>query len=403
MIITRFTYLYRAVAVTGFVLAAVAIFLPWIIVTNGSMGDLGEGTTATGWDLLNLDMSGPVEQNLFAYLFLGLWLILITAGIGALLAAVGRDPRGAGGYLATLAIGYLILIMFALPPIQDAIPIPPDACPAEMQDRIAEARASGDSALAEQLEGQCASFNAGRNRVIAIRDVRILPTFGMFAVVAGGIVAYVGGRAVGRDSEKIGRMRTYHTLLAEAHKDGRITQEEEDLLALQRRLYAISREEHEMVLRHMFPENEAFEDAVYMHQNPIDVDRLLLEKGLQDYESYVQQAYRKGAPTEEEREMLAVIRRTLNISPHDHEMVLAYLQQERRIPPPPRSDLHRGGGGRMAPEAAAPAPPPPVAAAKAGPRRLKCPKCGGPIVVTTATRPTPVVCPKCGHEGTLRT
>src|SRR3990172_9217826 len=131
-------------------------------------------------------------------------------------------------------------------------------------------------------------------------------------------------------------MRTYHTLLAEAHKDGGINEEEEDLLALQRRLYAISREEHEMVLRHMFPENEAFEDAVYMHQNPIDVDRLLLEKGLQDYESYVQQAYRKGAPTEEEREMLAVIRRTLNISPHDHEMVLAYLQQERRIPPPPR-------------------------------------------------------------------
>ncbi len=422
MLVTKYTYLYRAIATVGFLLAIGAIFAPWIAIESGQVGDFGDGATPTGWQLVNLNLSGPFEQNLFGYLFVGLWVVLVVGALGAILAVVGRDPRGMGAYVAMLAIGYLVLMLFLLPTIQATIPLPPDGCTPEQRQAIADALADGDSATAQRLQQACDALNLNRERVLTVKETRLLPTFGAFLAVAGGVVAFIGGRLVARDTEKIGRMRTYHELLVEAHKDGRITVEEEDLLAVQRRIYGINRDEHETVLRHMFPEQHAFEDAVYMHQNPIDVDRLLLERNLQDYGVYAAQAYRKGAPSAEEREMLAVIRSTLNISRHDHEMILANLAAEGKIPPAPRGTMREGHGGWMAPEGASPAataaiePPPPArplgraAAAPPAvapplaptPKRVKCPNCKGPIEVASEERPLPLNCPSCGHSGMLR-
>jgi hypothetical protein len=154
----------------------------------------------------------------------------------------------------------------------------------------------------------------------------------------------VGARLVTRDSERLNDLYNYYILLVEAHKGQRITKEEEELLAAQRKLYKVTRSEHEMLLRRMYPNEQDFQKAVYQHDHPVDMDRMIIEKNLQDYEVFVAQAMGHGEPTKEELQMLEVIRRTLNISMDDHYMVLEYLKAEGKIreaPPAPPKPMKR--------------------------------------------------------------
>lgn len=322
-ITTKYTYVYRIIGIIGCLLVLGSLFVPWINITVGEIQDFEEGAAPTGWQLANLEKGGEWDANIFAYLFMIVYVFLILAPIGILIIAIGKDGRGIGYYLTSMSIFFLVLIIFLMPMIQESIPIPEDPYESMTQEQIDALDASTRLKLEEQLEH--------RDRIINMKMVRMGPAMGIMLTVVGGIVTYIGSRLVARDGERVHNIYAYYILLKEAHKGGRITKEEEDLLTAQRRMHKISREEHESLLKKMFPEERQFQQAVYMHDHPIDMDRMIIEKHLQDYEVFLTQAYSHGKPTDEELQMLEIIRRTIDISMEDHYMILDYLKAEGRI------------------------------------------------------------------------
>ncbi len=381
MLVTRFTYPFRAIAAVGFLVALGGVFAPFVTFQNGGVDPYQDGDSPSGWELANLDKNKPLEQNIIAMLFVFDYAFVILGPLGALFSLLGRDARGMAMYLAYIGGFLLVTALVLLPTLQESIPVPqqpPECTAAALQDTLDQ---YGQAAYDAQ-KAQCDQVDEPRKRILAAKAIRLAPAAGLFIVLAGAVAAYVGARLVAGDESKRQKMDIYVVFLKEAHKDGKISREEEELLALERRLHGITREDHELSLRHLFPDPQQFEYAVYQHQNPIDIDRMILEKHLQNYETFLAQAYRKGDPTDEEMEMLAVIRRQVSISPADHDMILTYLIQEGRIPMPKRYGPGWGTGGRSMP-----APPAEEKKPAERPRSAHVPPPAPPPVTPTETRP----------------
>ena len=331
-IATKYTYVYRIVGIIGCLLVLASLFMPWLTINVGTLHasdntEYGAGASPTGWQLANLDKGGAWDENIFAYFFMIVYAFLIMPPIGIIMMAIGKDARGIGYYMLVMSIFFLILLLVLMPAIQQSIPTPEDPYKAFTPDEIANMTADQKSRLDEQ--------KMHRDEVLNMKRIQFVPAIGIILTVAGGVVTYVGARLISRDSERLNDLYNYYVLLTEAHKGGRITKEEEDLLAAQRKLYKVTRSEHEMLLHRMYPNDQEFQNAVYMHDHPVDMDRMIIEKNLQDYEVFLAQALGHGEPTKEELQMLEIIRRTLNISMDDHYMVLEYLKNEGRIKEPP--------------------------------------------------------------------
>jgi hypothetical protein len=335
-ITTKYTYVYRLIGIIGCILVLGSLFIPWLNISVGGLQGFDEGSTPTGWQLANLDKGGAWDENIFGYMFMIVYVFLILPPIGIILLAIGKEARGIGYYLIVMSIFFLVLILVMMPAIQQSIPTPPD--PYEEMDPAVKANLTQEqkNTLDQQL--------IHRNKVLNMKRILFVPALGVILTIAGSFVTYVGARLVTRDSERLNDLYNYHILLVEAHKGQRITKEEEELLAAQRKLYKVTRSEHEMLLRRIYPNEQDFQNAVYQHDHPVDMDRMIIEKNLQDYEVFVAQAMGHGEPTKEELQMLEVIRRTLNISMDDHYMVLEYLKAEGRIkeaPPGPPKPIKR--------------------------------------------------------------
>lgn len=331
-ITTKYTYVYRIVGIIGCLLVLASLFMPWLTINAGSLqGFSEESSPPTGWQLANLDKGGAWDENIFAYFFMIVYAFLIMPPVGIIMMAIGKDARGIGYYMLIMSIFFLILLLVLMPTIQQSIPTPEDPYKAFTPDEIANMTVEQKAKLDEQKKH--------RDEVLNMKRIQFIPTIGIILTVAGAVVTYVGARLISRDSDRLNDLYNYYVLLVEAHKGGRITKEEEDLLAAQRKLYKVIRSEHEMLLHRMYPNDQEFQNAVYMHDHPVDMDRMIIEKNLQDYEVFLAQALGHGEPTKEELVMLEVIRRTLNISMDDHYMVVEYLKAEGRIkeaPPAPK-------------------------------------------------------------------
>jgi hypothetical protein len=322
-ITTKYTYVYRLIGIIGCVLVLASLIMPWVTISVGSLQGFDEGSSPTGWQLANLDKGGAWDENIMGYLFMIVYSFVILPPVGIIFLAIGKDARGIGYYLIIMSIFFLLLLLLMLPVIQESIPTPPNPYNELTQEEIDLLTPEQKKAMDEQI--------VHRDKIINMKKLKFTPSIGVILAVAGAIVTYVGARLVLKDTERLADMYNYYVLLVEAHKGGRITKEEEDLLAAQRKLYKVTRQEHEMLLHRMYPEQKDFENAVYMHDHPVDMDRMIIEKSLQDYEVFVAQAMGHGEPTKEELQMLEVIRRTLNISMDDHYMVVEYLKADGRI------------------------------------------------------------------------
>ena len=334
-ITTKYTYVYRLIGIIGCILVLASLIMPWVTISVGTLQGYGENSAPTGWQLANLDKGGAWDENIMGYLFMIVYSFVILPPIGIIFLAIGKDARGIGYYLIIMSIFFLLLLLLMLPVIQESIPTPPDPYGELTQEERDLLTSEQNKSLGEQM--------IHREKILNMKRLKFVPSIGVILAVAGSIVSYVGARLVLKDTERLGEIYNYYVLLVEAHKGQRITKEEEDLLAAQRKLHKVTRQEHEMLLHRMYPQQADFESAVYMHDHPVDMDRMIIEKSLQDYEVFVAQAMGHGEPTKEELQMLEVIRRTLNISMDDHYMVVEYLKADGRIkeaaPPKPTKKL----------------------------------------------------------------
>jgi hypothetical protein len=322
-ITTKYTYVYRLIGIIGCLLVLASLIMPWVTIGVGSLQSFPEGSAPTGWQLANLDKGGAWDENIMGYLFMIVYSFVILPPIGIIFLAIGKDARGIGYYLIIMSIFFLLLLLLMLPVIQESIPTPPNPYGEMTDEERALLTPEQNKSLQEQM--------VHRDKILNMKKLQFVPAIGVILAVAGAVVTYVGARLVMKDTERLADMYNYYVLLVEAHKGGRITKEEEDLLAAQRKLYKVTRQEHEMLLHRMYPQQQDFDNAVYMHDHPVDMDRMIIEKSLQDYEVFVAQAMGHGEPTKEELQMLEVIRRTLNISMDDHYMVVEYLKADGRI------------------------------------------------------------------------
>jgi|GEM_PF-4096897 len=327
-ITTKYTYAYRLIGVIGCLLVLASLIMPWVTISVGTLQSYGTNSAPTGWQLANLDKGGAWDENIMGYLFMIVYSFVILPPIGIIMLAIGKDARGIGYYLIVMSIFFLLLLLLMLPVIQESIPTPPNPYGELSPEEIANLTTEQKSALDQQ--------QIHRDKILNMKRLQFVPAIGVILAVAGAVVTYVGARLVMKDTERLGDLYNYYVLLVEAHKGGRITKEEEELLAAQRKLYKVTRQEHEMLLHRMYPDQKEFENAAYMHDHPVDMDRMIIEKSLQDYEVFVAQAMGHGEPTKEELQMLEVIRRTLNISMDDHYMVVEYLKNEGKIKESPQ-------------------------------------------------------------------
>jgi hypothetical protein len=314
---TKYTYVYRVIGIVGCLMVLGSVFIPWVTIDGGALGDYEEGDSPTGWALANLEKGGNFEENIFAYLFMIVFAFLIFPIIGLILIALGRDARGIGYYITSMAIFFIILIIFLLPMIQGAIQAPSDPFAGLSTDEIEEIMNSNPEAYQKMVDEQ-----EVRARIMAMKDVKMGFGLGLMLTIAGGIITYIGARLSASDAERVADLYKYFILLKEAHKDDKITKEAEDLLAMERRIYKITREEHEMILAKLFPDEREFRKALDMHDNPIDLDAKILGRAKSDYELLLREAHKDGRITKEEADLLKMQRKIYGISQREHEELL---------------------------------------------------------------------------------
>ena len=334
MITTKNTYMYRVIGVVGAALILLGVFLPWVTIDAGKLESFDTGAAPSGWQLVNLPKDFSANMNIIAFLFVFVYILIIGSIIAMIMIGIGSDGQPSTGMALFLIIFYLLIALFLLPMVQSAIPVPSDPYEGVTDEDLAIMR---EQMSAEEYQARIDEMNmmkAKHDQVMEMKEVRFGLQYGLILCLIGSITGYAGARLVNSDTAKRINLEKYRMLLVEAHKDGRITKEVADLLGQQRRMFGISKDDHEYVLLDIFPDPKEHQIAVQQHLHPLDMDRIIMEKRLQEYEIFLIQAYRKGEPTREEAEMLFTIRRTQGISVEDHNMVLNILIQDGRIPHP---------------------------------------------------------------------
>jgi DNA-directed RNA polymerase subunit RPC12/RpoP len=185
------------------------------------------------------------------------------------------------------------------------------------------------------------------------------------------------------DVEQVLRARefeTYKRSLVQAHADGKVTQDESDLLRTQREGLGISDADHEAMMNELISSGEIIVSGPAPKARAAPPDEAAIAPS--------------GVPPPPVlKETPLPSRPVLYASPPPGQK-----PSTEPGPSEPLSLLSSVMPGQPSP----PAIPPPEDPPKAPLKLVKCTKCGETIPIFTGDRPLELVCPKCGFKGMLR-
>lgn len=377
MLTTRYTWLYRGLGAMGCGLVMLGIFLPWATITAGKIGPFGEGDSPSGWEMAYSQKNVGSSVNIAGAIFTTIFIMIIFAGIGMAIMLIGRNGASFSYFLISTCVFFLIFMLFLLPYVQQYIPNTPDTSGVGPQDP---------------------SLNNTRNMIQEWKDLKMAPLGGFYLSFGGAILAYVGSRLIVADSARIVSYRKYAALLSQAHADGRVTTDEEALLAKERELSRISKEEHIYIIRQTVPDRGLQDRLIEMHDKPLDIEKILRSREFDTYKRSLVRAYGSGKLGQEASDMLAIQREGLSISDADHDAMMGELVENGAIViPEPRVTTAASPPGypgiSLLPEPTVPFPEPALASspliAPAPSPRAKTDQ-NHPETMTQASIPQPV-------------
>jgi DNA-directed RNA polymerase subunit RPC12/RpoP len=360
MLTTKYTWLYRGFGALGCGLVLLGIFLPWATISAGGIGPFGPGDTPTGWDLAYSQKSLGSSVNIAGAVFIAVFMLLLFAVIGMIVMVAGRDGASFSYFLISTSVFFLLFMLILLPYAQQSIPLP-----------------SGPSGDSGGLPG---GLNNTTSMVQQWKDLKLNPLGGFYLSFAGSIVAYVASRMIVADTSRITNYRKFSAMLAQAHKDGKVTTDEEALLAKEREILKISRDEQIYIIRQTVPDPALQERLIQMHDKPVDIEQILRTREFDTYKKGLVHAYGSGTIGPEASEMLALMREGLSISDRDHDAMLNELVHGGQV-------VIAGSMGKARLEDVPPAAAPPSAAV---PPPVPLPYEPSPPPAPAASKPAPV-------------
>ncbi len=407
MLTTKYTYLYRGLGALGCGLVILGIFLPWATVADGKIGPFSKDSTPTGWDLAyKQQMSGPT-LNIGGLIFSAVFGMIIFAIIGLVAYGLGRDCTSFCYFLISSSVFFLLFMLAILPMAQQAIPVPDDPLTPQRQAEL-DALNATDPAEGSRQYTELMKLEEQRRTVLEWKNLELAPHFGFMMTFTCSILAYAGARLVNSDNIRLENWRKYQSILGQVHADGKVTTDEAAILAKERQLLKISREDHESIIRRTVSDPAAQQRLLAMHDAPIDIEQVYRTREFETYKRSLVQAYSDGKLTPDESELLRTQREGLGISDADHEAMQAELIAAGAInvpgpvpssmPVPGPVGLPSGAMDGTAPPAHSPsrAPGEPL-------KLVRCTRCGETIPVFSELRPLELECSSCGFKGTLRT
>lgn len=310
MLTTKYTWLYRGLGALGCGLVILGIFLPWATITAGKIGPFSESDSPSGWDMAYSQKNVGSSVNIAGAIFATIFIMIAFAGIGMAVMLIGRNGASFSYFLISTCIFFLVFMLFLLPYVQQYIPNTPDTSGVGAQDP---------------------SLNNTRNMIQEWKDLKMAPLGGFYLSFGGAILAYVGSRLIVADSARIVNYRKYAALLSQAHADGRVTTDEEALLAKERELCKISREEQIYIIRQTVPDRGLQDRLIEMHDKPLDVEKILRTREFETYKRSLVRAFGSGRLGQEASDMLAIQRDGLSISDADHDAMMGELVESGAI------------------------------------------------------------------------
>lgn len=462
MLTTKNTYLYRGLGALGCGLVLLGIFLPWAAVTDGKIGPFPTGTAPSGWDLAYKQQMSGSSLNIGGAIFAAVFGMVIFAIIGLVAYGLGRDCTSFCYFLISSSVFFLIFMLAILPSVQQGIPVPADQFTPEKQAQLNTLNAT-DPAEGSRQFSELIKLQEERDTVLQWKNLKLVPQAGFIISFAGSVLAYVGARLVNSDNTRLENWRKYQAILSQVHADGKVTTDEAAILAKERQMLRLSKEDHELIIRRTVADPGMQNRLLAMHDAPIDIEQVLRAREFETYKRSLVQAHADGRVTQDESDLLRTQREGLGITDADHEAMMNELidsgeivvsgpAPKARDPPAParpasqappsgppqptaqaqtplpskpvlysepsvqRAPAEPGPSAPVSllsstvPGQSAPPPPPPVpppipppeGPSKTPLKNVKCTKCGETIPIFTEDRPLELVCPKCGFKGMLR-
>jgi DNA-directed RNA polymerase subunit RPC12/RpoP len=358
MLATKYTYIYRAMGALGCGLVILGIFLPWATVTDGKIGPFPAGSAPSGWDLAYKQQMSGATLNIGGLIFSAVFGMVIFAVIALIAYSFGRDCTSFCYFLISSSVFFLIFMLAILPMAQQAIPVPADPFTPEKEAQLAALNAT-DPAEGSRQYSEMLKLEEQRDTVLQWKNLKMVPHIGFILTFAGSVLAYVGARLVNSDNLRLEGWRKYQAILSQVHADGKVTTDEAAILARERQLLRISKEDHELIIRRTVADPAMQTRLLAMHDAPIDVERVLREREFETYKRSLVQAHADGKVTPDEAELLRTQREGLHISDADHEAMMRELVDSGEIMlagPSPKAPDNAGAG-----PAPAKGPPPPPA------------------------------------------
>jgi DNA-directed RNA polymerase subunit RPC12/RpoP len=455
MLTTKNTYLYRAMGALGCGLVLLGIMLPWAAITDGKIGPFPKDSSPSGWDLAYKQQMSGTNLNIGGAIFAAVFGMVIFAVIGLIAYSFGRDCTSFCYFLISSSVFFLIFMLAILPSVQQAIPAPDDPFTPEKQARLNTLNAT-DPAEGSRQFSEMMKLQEQRDTVLQWKNLKMVPQFGFIISFAGSVLAYVGARLVNSDNIRLENWRKYQAILGQVHADGKVTTDEAAILAKERQILKISKEDHEHIIRRSVVDPATQQRLLAMHDAPIDIEKVLRSREFDTYKRSLVQAHADGKVTQDESDLLRTTREGLGITDADHEAMMSELIEAGEIvvsgpahkaneapaparpaqpatparpppppvpaqtPLPPKPVLYSEPSGQRPPaepgpsapvsllgsnlpgQGAPPAIPPPEGLPKEPLKLVKCTKCGETIPIFSEDRPLELVCPKCGFKGMLR-
>ena len=330
MLTTKYTYAYRAMGALGCGLVLLGIFLPWASITDGRIGPFPAGTAPSGWDLAYKQQMSGSNMNIGGIIFAAVFGMVIFAIIGLIGYGLGRDCTSFCYFLISASVFFLLFMLLLLPVVQQSIPAPPDPFTPERQAQLALLNAT-DPAEGSRQYTEMMTLNEQRETVLQWKNLRMVPHIGFIITFAGSVLAYVGAKMVNSDNLRLANWRRYQSILSQVHADGKVTTDEAAILARERQLLKISKEEHEAIIRRTVADPAMQQRLLAMHDAPIDVEKVLRTREFETYKRSLVQAHLDGKVTHDESELLRTQREGLGITEADHEAMMNELIESGQI------------------------------------------------------------------------
>jgi len=311
MLTTKYTWLHRGLGALGCGLVIIGIFLPWAAITAGKIGPFSQGDTPTGWDMAYSQKNIGSSVNVAGAIFMAIFMMLIFAGIGAVIMLAGRNGASFSYFLISTSVFFLVFMLFLLPFVQQSIPNPEDT--SQTNQTIPD------------------NLNDTSNMIQEWKDLKMNPLGGFYLSFAGAILAYVGSRLIVSDTARIINYRKYSALLAQAHADGKVTTDEEAILAKEREILKISREEQIYLIRKTVADPAMQERLIQMHDTPVDIEKILRTREFDTYKRSLIRAWSPGKLSQDASDILMIQREGLSISEKDHDAILNELIESGQI------------------------------------------------------------------------